>query len=76
MEELRDKLMARVGELAQSSDKDRLIWNLLFMAPRIKLIVIFNLLWREFIETNATFRSASTDLEVDHALVVCELTPQ
>ncbi len=25
MEELRDKLMARVGELAQSNDKDRLI---------------------------------------------------
>ena len=42
------------------------------MAPRIKLIVIFNLLWSEFIETNAMFRSASTDL--GHALVVCDLT--
>ena len=48
------------------------IWNTLFMAPRIKLIVLFNLLWSEFDETNATFRSASTDL--DHALVVCDLT--
>ena len=26
-------------------------------------IVIFNLLWSEFVETNATFRSASTDLD-------------
>ena len=34
------------------------------------LIVIFNLLWNEFDETNATFRSASTDL--DHVLVVCD----
>ena len=42
------------------------------MAPRIKLTVIFNLLWSEFDETNATFRSASTDL--DHALAVCDLT--
>ena len=41
------------------------------MATRIKLIVIFNLLWSEFDETNETFRSASTDL--DHALVVCDL---
>ena len=40
------------------------------MALRIKLIVIFNLLWSEFDETNATFRSASTDL--DHALVACD----
>ena len=37
-----------------------------------QLIVIFNLLWSEFVETNATFRSASTDL--DHALVVCDMT--
>ena len=44
----------------------------MFMAPRIKLIEIFNLLWSEFVEMNATFRSASTDL--DHALVVCDLT--
>ena len=36
------------------------------------LIVIFNLLWSEFVETNAAFQSASTDL--DHALVVCDLT--
>ena len=42
------------------------------MASRIKLIVICNLLWSEFVETNATVRSASTDL--DHALVVCDLT--
>ena len=41
-----------------------------YIAPRIKLIVIFNLLWSEFDETNATFRSASTYL--DHALVVRE----
>ena len=34
--------------------------------------VIFNLISSEFVETNATFRSASTDL--DHALVVCDLT--
>ena len=33
---------------------------------------ILNLLWSEFFETNATFRSASTDL--GHALVVCDLT--
>ena len=26
------------------------------------IVIIFNLLWCEFIETNATFRSASTDL--------------
>ena len=48
------------------------IWNILFVAPRIKLIVIFNLLCSKCVETNATFRSASTDL--DHALVVCDLT--
>ena len=36
------------------------------------LIVIFNLLWSEFDETNEMFRSASTDL--DHAFVVCDLT--
>ena len=41
------------------------IWNILFMVPRIKLIVIFNLLWSEFVETNATFRSAPTDLDQD-----------
>ena len=35
-------------------------------------LIIFNLLWSEFVETNATFQSASTDL--DHALVVCDLT--
>ena len=29
------------------------------------VIVIFNLLWSKFVETNTTFRSASTDL--DHA---------
>ena len=28
------------------------LWNILFMDPRIKLIVIFNLLWSEFVETN------------------------
>ena len=50
----------------------KLVWNIWFMAPRIKLIVIFNLLWSKFVETNATFRSASTDL--DHALVVCIYT--
>ena len=33
---------------------------------------MLNLLWSEFVETNAMFRSASTDL--DHALVVCDLT--
>ena len=38
----------------------------------LSLIVIFNLLWSEFLETNATLRSDSTDL--DHALVVCDLT--
>ena len=27
------------------------IRNILFMAPRIKLIVIFNLLWSEFVDT-------------------------
>ena len=27
-------------------------WNIVFMAPRIKLIVIFNLLLREFVEMN------------------------
>ena len=37
---------------------------------KLELIVIFNLLWSEFDEKNATFRSASTDL--DNALVVCE----
>ena len=42
------------------------------MAPIIKLIVIFNLLWSEFVVTNATFQSAATDL--GHALVVCDLT--
>ena len=46
--------------------------DILLMAPRIKLIVICNLLWNEFDKTNATFRSASTNL--DHALVVCDLT--
>ena len=29
------------------------LWNkILFMAPTIKMIVIFNLLWSEFVETN------------------------
>ena len=44
------------------------------MAPGIKMIVTLNLLWSKFAKTNswATFRSASTDL--DHALVVCDLT--
>ena len=37
-----------------------------------KLIAIFNLLWSEFVGTNATFQSASTDL--DYELVVCDLT--
>ena len=32
------------------------------MDPRSKIIVILNLLWSGFFETNATFRSASTDL--------------
>ena len=32
------------------------------------MILIFNLLWSEFVETNATFRSASTDL--DHLCVI------
>ena len=42
-----------------------MLWNILFMAPRIKLIVILNFLWSEFVETNATFRSASeTDRNV------------
>ena len=45
---------------------------ILFTAPRIKMIVILNLVWSEFFETDATFRSASTDL--GHALVVCDLT--
>ena len=36
------------------------------------LIVMCNLLWSEFVETNATFRSASTDL--DRVLLVCDLT--
>ena len=49
-----------------------MLWNILFMAPRIKLVVMFNLLWSEFVETHASFQSASTDL--DHALVVCDLT--
>ena len=40
------------------------------MAPIIKLIVIFNLLWSEFVETNATFRSASTaDRNVPSVLI-------
>ena len=30
-----------------------------------QLIVIFNLLWREFVEMNVTFRSASIDLDQD-----------
>ena len=28
------------------------IWNILFMAPRIKMVVILNLLWSVFVETN------------------------
>ena len=28
------------------------IWNILFLAPRIKLMVILNLFWSEFVETN------------------------
>ena len=31
-----------------------------------------NLLWSEFVETDAMFRSTSTD--IGHALVVCDLT--
>ena len=38
----------------------------------IELVAFFNLLCSEFVETNATFRSASTDL--DHTLVVGDLT--
>ena len=34
------------------------------------LRVFFNLLWSEFVETNATFRPASTDLDL--ALGVCD----
>ena len=33
---------------------------------------MFNLFWIEFVEKNAAFRSASTDL--DRALVVCDFT--
>ena len=28
-----------------------LLWNILFMAPRMKKIVILNLLWSKFLET-------------------------
>ena len=42
------------------------------LAAVVLMIVILSLLWSEFFETNATFRSASTDL--GHALVVCDLT--
>ena len=34
------------------------------------LIVIFNLPWSEFVETNATFRSARTT-DLDHAFKIC-----
>ena len=48
-------------------------WNILFMAPRIKLIEMCNLLWSEFVETNATcdasicfYRSVEADRNVAH----------
>ena len=48
------------------------LWHIMFMTPTMKMMVFLNLLWDEFLETNATFRSDSTDL--NHALVVCDLT--
>ena len=30
----------------------KIIRDILFMAPRIKMIVMLNLLWNEFVETN------------------------
>ena len=45
---------------------------ILFMAPRIKLIVNFKLTLEQ--NLNTTFRSASTDR--DHALFVCDILGQ
>ena len=44
------------GPLAQTCF---LIWNIIFLAPRIQIIVILNLLWSEVWNFNRTFRSAS-----------------
>ena len=52
-----DKLLRQKDQSAKNSMKE--IWNILFMAPRIKLIVVFHLLWSGFFETNATLRSAN-----------------
>ena len=41
-----------------------IIWNIFFMAPRIKIIVILNLFWSEFFETTATIQSVETDRNV------------
>ena len=46
--------------------------NMVFMAPRIEMIVTSYTLKRVYLNECASFQSDPTDL--DHALVVCDLT--
>ena len=62
------------GGTLQGASPDELIMRI----GMLEQVLVVGDLWAEFsktvklLETNATFRSASTDL--DHALVVCDLT--
>ena len=64
----------RLDGLFMTGDTIVIQEHVFFMAPKIKMLVNFTYFGASFLKTNATFRSASTDLS--HALVVCDLTPQ
>ena len=53
-------------------DQSYTIWNILFMAPRIKLIVVFTYFGAVSLKRMRRFDLLTTYL--GHALVVCDLT--
>ena len=44
-----------------------LIWNILFVVPRIKMIVNLNLLWSELVETMQRFDLFQLSTDLGHA---------
>ena len=47
-----------------------MIWNILFIAPRIKIIIIFNILWSEFVETMSDIQILTLLKQIETSLII------
>ena len=57
-------------EEAKNGNNYIIMWNILFMAPIIKLIVILNVLWRKCVGTNERCFDLLLQILITHCLSV------